>query len=97
MIFLFFILFHFGASMHARCKSGLHLVAYDADSLIFNKLLQPLWKSSAHNALINQSSKPLSLEEDEEFPRIVAEIIFDYVSLAQRVFVYHFWFFESSY
>ena len=53
-------------------RQRLHLVAYEADDLIFNKILQPLCEFSSQNPVVGQSSQPPSLEEDDEPPRKVA-------------------------
>ena len=70
----YIVQFHFisDASVHACRKSGRHLVAYEADDLIVNKILQPLRVISSQNHVVGQSSQPPSLEEDDEPPRKIA-------------------------
>ena len=53
---LIFFKFISSASVHARHKSGCHLVAYEADDLIFNKILKLLREFSSQNAVVGQSS-----------------------------------------
>jgi hypothetical protein len=61
-----------GAFVHAGRKSGRHLVAYEADDLIFNNILQQLRELSSQKPVLGQSSQPPSLEDDDEPPRKVA-------------------------
>jgi len=70
--YIVFKIFISCASVHACRKSGRHLIAYEADDIIFNKILQPLRELSSQNPVVGQSSQPPSLEEDDEPPRKVA-------------------------
>ena len=60
------------ASVHACCKSGRHLIGYEADDLLFNKILHPLRELSSQKPVLGQSSQLPSLEDDDEPPRKVA-------------------------
>jgi hypothetical protein len=56
--YIVFKIFISCASVHACRKSGRHLIAYEADDIIFNKILQPLRELSSQNPVVGQSSQP---------------------------------------
>lgn len=64
------------------------MVVFEADDLIFSKILEPLLESSSHNPVVNQSPQLLSYEDDKnllvKWPRnyvnIVHSIYFSFFS-----------------
>ena len=62
-----------GASVYACLNSGRHLVAYEADSRIFNAILAPLRALSAQQSRVQTPTLSMVMEDDEEPVRKVAK------------------------
>ena len=55
-----------GASVYACLNSGRHLVAYEADSRIFNTIIAPLRALSAQRSRVQTPIQSMIMEDDEE-------------------------------
>ena len=55
-----------GASVYACLNSGRHLVAYEADSRIFNTIIAPLRALSAQRSRVQTPTQSMIMEDDEE-------------------------------
>ena len=75
-----------GAFVHACRKSGRHLVGYEADDHILNKIFQPLRELPSQKPVLGQSSQPPSLEDDNEPPRKVAKNHVRVIEFAQSIY-----------
>ena len=53
-------------SVHACLYSGRHLVAYEADSRIFNTIIAPLRALSAQRSRVQTPTQSMVMEDDEE-------------------------------
>ena len=54
------------ASVYACLNSGRHLVAYEADSQIFNTIIAPLRALSAQRFRVQTPTQSMVMEDDEE-------------------------------
>jgi hypothetical protein len=63
------------AYVYACLNNGRHLVAYEADSRIFNVILAPLRALSAQRSRVQTPTQSMVMDDDEEPVRKVAKKI----------------------
>jgi hypothetical protein len=64
------VLFSVGSSIKATCSSNCHILVLEADSKLFEEVLEPLKKATPLSKSHDTDMSGNSSEDDEDFPAL---------------------------